>query len=150
MTSGPFDPQIRILLVDDFPAWRDRICSLLESTPQLKVIGRASDGLQAVHMAAKFRPDIILLDIGLPSINGIEAACRIMEDGACRSKIVFVSENRDSDIIAKALGCPGVFGYVHKSDAHADLLPAIAAALRGEEFTSSGLKNSFGDRLVLA
>ena len=140
MTSGPFDPRARILVVDDFPAWSERICTLIESVPELQVIGRAWDGLQAVQKAAELKPDLVLLDIGLPSINGLEAASRIMGNGTFRSKILFVSENRDPDVVAKALSCPGVFGYLCKSDAHSDLLRGVAAVLRGEEFVSPGLK----------
>jgi len=150
LESSAFAPRCRVLVVDDFPAWRARVCSFLELIPELEVVGQAYDGLEAVQKTAELKPDIILLDIGLPSINGIEAACLMARDGACGAKILFVSENRDPDVVAKALSCQGAFGYVVKSDMHADLLPAIAAVQRGERYTSRGAKSRCSATLVLA
>ena len=150
MESSAFDPRCRVLVVDDFPAWRIRICSLLESMPDLEVVGQACDGLEAVQKAVELKPDLILLDIGLPSINGIEAASRIVEDGACRPKILFVSENRDPDVVAEALTCQGALGYLLKTDVHTNLLPAVAAVQRGENFMSPGLKSRFPRGLIVA
>jgi DNA-binding NarL/FixJ family response regulator len=143
LESSVFGTHCRVLVVDDFPAWRIRICSLLESMPELEVVGHAFDGLEAVQKAAELKPDLILLDIGLPSINGIEAASRMLEDGACRSKILFISENRDPDVVAEALACKGALGYLLKTDVHSNLLPAIAAIRRGENFMSPGLTRRF-------
>jgi len=118
--------------------------------PELEVVGQAYDGLEAVQKAAELKPDLILLDIGLPSINGIEAASRMVEDGACRSKILFVSENRDPDVVAQALTFQGALGYLLKTDVHTHLLPAIAAVRRGENFMSPGLKSRFPRGLIVA
>ena len=79
---------------------------MLESMPELTVVGQASDGLEAVQRAVELKPDLILLDIGLPSINGIEAASRIARNNSCASKILFVSENRDADVVTAGVKLP--------------------------------------------
>jgi len=129
---------LTVLVVDDFEPFRRFICSRLESRPDLEVIGEASDGLEAVEKAQALKPDLILIDIGLPSLNGIEAAHRI-----CRlvptSTILFVSQISDADVVQEALG-NGAKGYVWKQDAGTDLLPAVEAALLGTHFVSSGIQ----------
>ena len=131
---------IRVLVVDDFEPFRRVVCSALEQMPDLQVIGQASDGLEAVQKAQELKPDLILLDIGLPTVNGIEAAHQISRllPGAT---ILFVSQNNDADVVAAALG-NGAQGYVLKADAGSELLPAIKAILRGERFVSSGTNKS--------
>ena len=118
---------IRVLLVEDYEPWRRYLSSMVREQPGLQVIGEVSDGLEAVHKAAALQPDLILLDIGLPSVNGIEAARQIRRL-APASKILFVSENRSVDIAEEALRT-GAGGYVLKADAAGDLLPAVKAVL---------------------
>jgi len=125
----------RIILVDDFKPWRRFVASLLQENPDWQVICEASDGLEAVQKAEEFQPDLIVLDIGLPSLNGIEAATSIRKV-APNSKILFLSENRDSDIAAAALSAGG-HGYVVKSDGANELLVAVEAVLHGKRFVSS-------------
>jgi len=128
---------IRILVVEDFEPFRRFICSTLGQTPELQIVGEASDGLQAVQKAEELQPDLILLDIGLPTVSGIEAAHRI-----CRlvpaAKVLFVSQNNDADVVTAALS-NGAKGYVRKQNAKTDLLPAVEAVLRGDRFVSRGL-----------
>jgi len=126
---------VRIILVDDFEPWRRFVASLLEEKPDWQVISAASDGLEAVRIAEEFQPDLILLDLGLPKLNGIEAAASIRKV-APGAKILFLSENRDSEIAAAALGAGG-HGYVVKSDGANELLLAIEAVLHGKRFVSS-------------
>ena len=101
------------------------------------MIGEVSDGLEAVHRARELQPDLILLDIGLPTMNGIEAA-RAIREISPRSNILFVSENRSADIVREALGT-GLGGYVVKSDAARELLVAVNAVLEGKRFVSASL-----------
>ena len=96
------------------------------------VIGVASDGLEAVQKAEELQPDLILLDIGLPSLNGIEVARQIRKLSP-KSKILFVSQESSADIVQGALGT-GAQGYVLKSDAERELLEGVNAVLRGEQF----------------
>jgi DNA-binding NarL/FixJ family response regulator len=130
-------PSIRILVVDDYEPWRLFVSSTLQKQPELQIIEEAWDGLEAVQKAQELQPDLILLDIGLPSLNGIEVARRIPELSP-RSKIIFVSENRSADIAREALGT-GASGYVVKSEAAHELLVAIEAVIQGRKFVSAGL-----------
>ena len=101
------------------------------------MIGEASDGLEAFQKAEELQPDLILLDIGLPTIDGIEASRRISRLVPF-AKILFVSQHNDVDVVAAALS-NGAKGYVWKHSAQADLLPAVEAVLRGEHYTSRGV-----------
>lgn len=123
-------------MVDDYEPWRRFIRLALLPNAKLQVIGEVSDGLEAVERAHELQPDLILLDIGLPKLNGIEAASRIKE--VSTSKILFVSENRSHELAQEALR-NGAGGYVVKSDAWHELLPAIKAVLEGKRFISTGL-----------
>jgi DNA-binding NarL/FixJ family response regulator len=127
----------RVLVVDDYEPFRRFVCSTLRTRPELQVIGEAVDGLEAVQKAQQVQPELILLDIGLPTLNGIEAARRIRELSP-KSKILFVSEDRSWDIAEEALRT-GAGGYVVKSDAVGELLPAVEAVLKGKRFVSASL-----------
>ena len=116
---------------------------MLQARREWEVISEASDGLEAVQIAQNLKPDIILLDIGLPKLNGIEAAKRIRQVSP-NSKIIFLSQNNDLDIVRAAL--TGVGGYVRKTDAKRELLSAVDAVLRGKQFVSSSLKGLEGTR----
>jgi DNA-binding NarL/FixJ family response regulator len=109
----------------------------LQKQPELQIIGEVTDGFEAVQKAQQLQPDLILLDIGLPTLNGIETARRIRALSP-KSKILFVSENRSWDIAEEALRT-GAGGYVVKSDAAGELLPAVNAVLGGKRFVSSSL-----------
>lgn len=135
---------IRILVVDDFPAWRRLICCKLQTYRGLHVVGDASDGIEALRKVKDLHPDLILLDIGLPKLNGFEVARQVRMHFA-KTKIIFVSENRSREIVEEALRL-GSGGYVVKSDAEADLLPAMKAVVRGKQYVSPSLlaPNNFG------
>lgn len=128
---------IRVLIVDDYEPWRRSFSTLLRSEKGLQVIGEGADGQEAVRRAEELQPDLILLDIGLPALNGVEAARRIREISPS-SKILFVSENRSADIAEEALRT-GAGGYVVKSDAARELLLAVKAVLAGKRFVSASL-----------
>jgi DNA-binding NarL/FixJ family response regulator len=129
---------IRILIADDFEDWRRQVHLLLQARPAWQIIAEVSDGSEAVQKAENLKPDLILLDIGLPNLTGIEAALRIRQLSP-NSKIIFLSQNNDLDIVRAALGT-GALGYVRKTDAGSELLPAVDAVLRGKQFVSSSLK----------
>jgi DNA-binding NarL/FixJ family response regulator len=129
---------IRILIADDFEDWRRQARLLLQARPEWQVIAEASDGSEAVQKAEELKPDIILLDIGLPKLNGIEAALRIRQLSPS-SKIIFLSLHNSLDVVQAALST-GARGYVRKTDAQSELLPAVDAALRGKQYVSSSIK----------
>ena len=118
---------VRVLVVDDFKPWRQRVCSLLETRPEICVVAEAGDGLEAVQKAQELKPDLILLDIGLPSLNGIEVAKRIRQV-APNAGIIFLTLNSDKEMVRAAFST-GAQGYVLKTDASRDLLPALARFL---------------------
>ena len=129
---------IRILITDDFKDWRRQVLLLFQARPEWQVTAEAADGPEAIQKAEELRPDLIVLDIGLPKLSGIEAARRIRQ--LCpESKIIFLSQNNDVDVVRAALGT-GALGYVHKTDAQSELLPAVDAVLRGKQFVSSNLR----------
>lgn len=127
----------RVLVVDDFEPFRRVVGSILQKRPEFEIISEASDGLEAVQKAEALQPDWILLDIGLPKLNGIEAARRIRKVSPT-SRILFVSQESSASVAREALGL-GVRGYVVKSDAGRELLTAVDAVLRGHTFVSRGL-----------
>lgn len=123
---------VRILIVDDFEPWRRFLRSFLQHRTAFQIICEASDGLEAVEKSRELQPDLILLDIGLPTLNGIEAAEQIRKVSP-RSKIVFLSENIVPEVVREALRVGGC-GYVVKSDAGGDLVAALEAAIANKQF----------------
>jgi DNA-binding NarL/FixJ family response regulator len=136
---------IRILVVDDFENWRKQIRLLLQARPEFQVISEALDGFGAIQKSEELKPDLILLDIGLPNLNGIEAARRIRVVSP-NSKIVFLSQENSPDIVEEALST-GAHGYVYKARVQSDLLPAIDAVLRVLLFLAV-TANAFSHRLL--
>jgi DNA-binding NarL/FixJ family response regulator len=128
---------IRILITDDYADWRRQVHSLLQARPEWQVIAEATDGPEAIQKAAELKPDLIVLDIGLPKLTGIEAARQIRQLSPS-SKILFLSQNNDLDVVRAALGTAQ--GYVYKTDFRRDFLPAIQAVLRGQQFVSCSTK----------
>jgi len=130
-------PSVRVLVVDDYEPFRRFVCTTLAQNPDLQVIGEASDGLEAVHKAQDLQPALIVLDIGLPTLNGIEAARRIRKVSP-DCKILFVSQENSTELVHEALSS-GALGYVVKTHAGSELLAAVETILGGRQFVSSGL-----------
>ncbi len=133
----------RALVVDDYEPFRRFVCSILDVNPELQVIGEASDGLEAVGKAKVLQPDLIVLDIGLPTLNGIEAAWRIRRLSP-NSKIIFVSQESSADVVQEAFHL-GAQGYVAKAHAGTELLAAVETVRQGGRFVSRGLSGEISD-----
>jgi DNA-binding NarL/FixJ family response regulator len=129
---------IRVLVVDDHEPFRRFVRATLSVRPELQIISEASDGLEAVQKAVELQPGLIVLDIGLPSLNGIEAARRIRQLSP-KSKILFLSQESSPEIVQEALRL-GALGFVIKAQAGRDLSEALEAVLRNEQFISSTVK----------
>jgi DNA-binding NarL/FixJ family response regulator len=134
--------QAQILLVDDCKEWREKLRSMLEANPDYQVVAEAGDGLEAIHKAAELHPEIVLLDIGMPILNGIEAAARIRR-ASPHSKIVFVTQENDRDIRTAALAT-GAERYLLKSRVVSELIPAMDALVPGECATAGVPDSSNG------
>src|SRR5271168_4002216 len=128
---------LRVLVVDDYEPFRRFIYSTLAKRPDLQIVGEASDGLEAVQKAEELQPDLIVLDIGLPTLNGIEVARRIRK--LCpECKILFMSQGSSADVAQEAFSL-GALGYVVKAHAGSELLAAVEAVCQGRQFVSKGL-----------
>jgi two-component system, NarL family, response regulator LiaR len=125
---------IRILVVDDHEVVRRAICSLLTNDSTLDVVCQTADGEQAVVKAEELQPDLVLLDISLPGISGIEAARRISRVSP-NSHIIFLSQHDSLQMVEDALRAGG-HGYVAKMDAGSELLKAIRSVREGKRFVS--------------
>ena len=125
---------IRVLVVEDYEPFQRFVVMTLQKQPELQIICKVSDGLEAVQKAEELQPDLIVLDIGLPSLNGIEVARQIRKLSP-KSKILFLSQESSAEMVQGALGT-GAQGYILKSDAKRELLEGVNAVLRGEQFVS--------------
>jgi DNA-binding NarL/FixJ family response regulator len=128
---------IRILIVDDYEPFRKFLLLVLQTREDLQVVSEACDGMQAVAKALQLQPDLILLDIGLPKLNGIEVANEVRQ-ASLSSKILFVSQENSAEMVREALDT-GAHGFVVKTDAGSELLPAIDAIVGGGHFVSSNV-----------
>lgn len=129
-------PLARTLIVEDYADLRNLLRSTLQKNTECIVIGEAVDGLQAVQQAEELQPDLILLDLSLPKLNGMEAFRQIRKLSP-RSKVVILSQDSSPEVVQGALGL-GAVGYLLKSDA-IDLPLALDAILQGEVFVSRRL-----------
>ncbi|HEY6768884.1 MAG TPA: response regulator transcription factor [Candidatus Sulfotelmatobacter sp.] len=131
---------IRILLVDDHPIVRQGLKTLLEGHPGWEVVGEASDGLEAVEKASQLQPDIMVLDVTMPRMNGLEA-CRTIRQSMSDLEILFVTQHDSPQMMREALDA-GARGYVVKSNAARDLLEAVEAVSQHRVFTALNQRDS--------
>lgn len=130
---------VRLLVVDDFRLWRDCVERYLEGHPHLQIAGFASDGLEALQKVEEIQPDLVLLDISLPKLNGIETARQIRKlNPDC--KIVFLTGHSHLEIVRATLEA-GACGYVHKEDTYDELLASLESALVGKLYLSQSVAN---------
>ncbi|MGJ5818653.1 response regulator [Paludibaculum fermentans] len=127
-------PSIRVLLADDHKLMRSGLRLLVEQQPEFRVVGEAGDGRQAVALAVELKPDVAVLDIGMPELNGIEAAHQITEQ-VPETAVVMLSMHSDESYVLRALKA-GARGYLLKDSAEADLVQAILAVREGKSFFS--------------
>ncbi len=131
---------IRILLVDDHPVVRQGLKTLLEGRSGWEVIGEASDGAEAVEKAKDLHPDVMVLDVTMPNMNGLEA-CRMLRRQAPQLEILFVTQHDSPQMMREALEA-GARGYVVKSNAARDLLEAVEAVSQHRVFTALNGRDS--------
>lgn len=146
MGVHPRMPCIRVLVVEDFEPWRGFIRAAIEQEPQLHLICEVSNGLEAVQKAIELKPDLILLDIGLPKLNGIEAA-RQIRTLSPKSKILFLTQESSATMVREALEIGA--GFVVKTDAGRELLSATKAVISEEQFLSSTAKSHILEETIV-
>jgi DNA-binding NarL/FixJ family response regulator len=129
--------RIRVLLADDYEPWRRCVSSLFVGHPEWQIVGEVSDGLAAVEKATELKPDLVLLDLALPKLSGVEAANRIRKSTP-RTKILFITAYRDSDAV-ETVQRNVAEGYVLKWEITRELVPAVEAVLWGRKFVSERL-----------
>jgi DNA-binding NarL/FixJ family response regulator len=130
-------PKIRVLLADDHKLFRAGIRSLLQTLDDIEVVAEAGDGREALRLAAAHRPDVVLMDIMMPNLNGLDAAARIAH-AYPHTRVIMLSMSADEDSVLKTLRA-GAVGYLVKAADPAELELAIRAAMRGEKFLSSAV-----------
>ena len=121
---------VRILIADDFEAWRLQVRTLLRPQKEWEIVSEAKDGLEAVQNASEFHPDVVLMDIGMPVLNGMAAAAQIRQLSP-NSKIIFLTVNSSPEVINIALNTVAA-GYVLKAKARRELIPAIEEVVKGQ------------------
>jgi DNA-binding NarL/FixJ family response regulator len=135
---------VRILLVDDHPIVRQGLKTILEGHSGWEVIGEASDGAEAVEKAGRLKPDVIVLDVTMPTMNGLEA-CRLLRKQIPQLEILFVTQHDSPHMMREALEA-GARGYVVKSNAARDLLEAVEAVSEHRVFTALNSRDIAGLR----
>ncbi len=123
---------IRILLVDDHEIMREGMCALLKRRSDMAVVGQAGDGRTAISMAKELSPNIVIMDIGMPNLNGIEATRQLILDNPS-TKVMALSTHSDGTIVAKMLKA-GAGGYMLKESAFSELLEGIDAMMEGKTY----------------
>jgi len=135
-----YGAELSVLIVDDVERWLFVASGILHEMASIRIVGEATDGLEAIRNAKRLQPDLIVLDIGLPILNGITVAREIAKISP-GSKIVFLTENHDGEIVEEAFQA-GARAYVIKSAARSELIPAVQAVLEGKQFLSLKLASS--------
>jgi DNA-binding NarL/FixJ family response regulator len=129
--------KVRVLVAEDFAPFRQFVRSTLSQRSNLQIVGEVSDGQEAVQKAKELKPDLVLLDVGLPTLNGI-ATARQIRKFIPQVKIIFVTQESSAEVAKEAFNSGGR-GYVLKTRAGSDLLVAVDAILEGRQFISFGV-----------
>jgi DNA-binding NarL/FixJ family response regulator len=137
--TGSVVAEFRTLVVEDNKSFLDFVTSTLHRQPNLRIVGEVQNGIDAVERAEALQPDLILLDIGLPGLNGIAVAHRIRRL-VPDARILFLTQETDAEIVGEAFDL-GAWGYVIKAQAGKELLLAVEAILSGKKFVSDGLNS---------
>jgi len=127
-------PKIRVLVVDDHTMVRDGICSLLGLTPDIEVVGEAANGREALEVVRKLMPDVVLMDIAMPIMGGLEATRRIHKEFP-ETKVLALTQYDDREYVFPVIGA-GARGFISKTAASSELASGIRAVYRGDSFLS--------------
>ncbi len=131
--------KVRILIADDHSVVRSGIRMVLQSSPEFTVIAEAEDGEEAVELAAKHKPEVVVMDISMPQLNGIEATAKMKQNDP-NIKVIILTVHADEEYVFQILRA-GASGYVLKSAGKKEIFAAIRSAISGERFFSPGISN---------
>lgn len=140
------DNQIKILVADDHNLVRQGIVALLNVESDMQVIGEASDGIEAVRLAKKFNPDIVIMDLSMPNLNGLEATHQIKRD-ASDVKVLILTQHENEEYVMQIIKA-GASGYVLKTSVSDDLIKAIKEIQKGEKFFSPSISRMILDDYI--
>jgi DNA-binding NarL/FixJ family response regulator len=135
--------RIRILLADDHAVVRQGFKLILNSQPDMEIVGEAGDGREAVELTEKLKPDVVVMDVAMPGLNGIEATRRVA-DSVPHARVIALSMHKDSVYVREVLRA-GARGYLLKESGAGDLVSAVRAVARGEGYLSPGVSNAVLD-----
>lgn len=135
--------RIRILLADDHPVVRQGFKLILDEQPDMEIVGEAGNGREALALAESLKPDVVVMDVAMPELNGIEATRR-MADAAPHARVVALSMHKDSVYVREILRA-GARGYLLKDSVAADLVSAVRSVARGEGYISPAVSNAVLD-----
>ena len=139
-------PLCRVLVVEDHDRFRRALCDFLQGLPEVVIVGEAADGVDAIHQATALQPDVVTLDIGLPTLSGVAAASQLRVV-APHAKILLVTNESSSDVIEEAFR-RGAHGYVYKPHVQRDLPRAFDVIVGGGQFVGRLERIARGDTLV--
>ena len=134
LTEAGIGERLKILVVDDHEEFRKYLYGLLESQPRFAVVGEAANGVEAIDRARELQPDVVVLDINMPVLGGIEAAEQILLL-APKTQIIFLSQD-DSEMMIQGAMAKGARAYVVKTSAATDLVEAVDCVVTGKKFVS--------------
>ena len=132
---------ISVLVVDDIQLIRERLCAILSESSDVIVVAEASNGCDAIEKARKYQPDVVLLDISMPELNGLQAA-PLIKQAAPTAQILIVTQH-NSHFIVRAAFAVGVLGFMEKKEAGKELLEAVKQVFSKKTFLSKSLQPSF-------
>jgi DNA-binding NarL/FixJ family response regulator len=138
---------ITILLVDDHTIVRDGLCALLEKDPQLIIVGSVSNGLEAIKQVRELKPDVVLMDISMPELNGIDATQQIRQE-SCTTQVVILSIHATTEHIYRAFRA-GAIGYLLKESAGSEAINAVYAAFEGRRYLTQRIADTVLDSYLL-
>ncbi len=136
-------PEVRILLAADHSSVRKGLRSILEEDTSLEVVGEAANGREAVELCQALQPHIVVMDVGMPQLNGLEAALQV-QHVATGTKVIILSMYRDETYLLRALTA-GARGYLLKDAAEEEILPAVRAVIRGNTYSSPSISQTLLD-----
>jgi len=135
-----------VLIADDHGIVRQGLRALLEKSPDVSVIGEASDGREAVRLAAELRPNIVVMDIAMPMLNGVDATSQILSHDP-EIRVIILSMHSDESYILRALSA-GAKGYLLKDSAEGDILPAVQTVAKGRPYFSPVIASTLLDEYL--